>query len=293
MVGNIDYNKQFIIIFHQLCGRFSEWDVWSDFIDSITYTIAQSTEYRVSVMEKRKELYGNITQKYKPKEFELFSKLFILLVDALESNTRQDFLGDIYMELKLNSKQHGQFFTPWHIAELMAKIQAIDSDFNQRIKEQGYISIIDPSCGSGRMLLAFAGVLKDDCNIEYQTTTIFVGQDIDPIVAKMCFIQLSLIGCMGYVVIGNSITNPIGGSLFYPEYDIPENILFTPMWWINGANLLQYKKPIEQAPVEIIQEPNIPDKLQQVNNIENPYHLKPKEKFDVKKFFGVGRERKR
>ena len=33
-------------------------------------------------------------------------------------------------------------------------------------------------------------------------------QDIDRVAALMCYIQLSLLGCSGYVVVGNSLTNP-------------------------------------------------------------------------------------
>ena len=34
---------------------------------------------------------------------------------------------------------------------------------------------------------------------------ILVAQDIDPLVAKMCYIQLSLLGCSGVVIIGNTL----------------------------------------------------------------------------------------
>lgn len=37
---------------------------------------------------------------------------------------------------------------------------------------------------------------------------LFVAQDIDLIAGLMCYIQLSFLGCAGYVVIGNTITEP-------------------------------------------------------------------------------------
>lgn len=39
------------------------------------------------------------------------------------------------------------------------------------------------------MLIAFANICKDDLNINYQKDILFVGQDVDPVVAKMCYIQ--------------------------------------------------------------------------------------------------------
>ena len=41
--------------------------------------------------------------------------------------------------------------------------------------------------------------------INYQQNAYFVAQDIDPLVAKMCYIQLSLLGCPGVVIIGNTL----------------------------------------------------------------------------------------
>ena len=40
---------------------------------------------------------------------------------------------------------------------------------------------------------------------------LYVAQDIDRTAALMCYIQLSLLGCAGYVVIGDSLLHPIVG----------------------------------------------------------------------------------
>lgn len=44
--------------------------------------------------------------------------------------------------------------------------------------------------------------------VNYQTSVLFVAQDIDLTAGLMCYIQLSLLGCPGYVVIGNTLTEP-------------------------------------------------------------------------------------
>ena len=69
--------------------------------------------------------------------------------------------------------------------------------------------------------------------MNYQQSVLFVGQDIDSIAAKMCYIQMSLLGCPGYVYIGNTLTEPISGSDFCPVVSRPEDLWFTPMYSLN------------------------------------------------------------
>lgn len=61
---------------------------------------------------------------------------------------------------------------------------------------------------------------------------LFVAQDIDFLAGMMCYIQLSLIGCPGYVVIDDSISSPITG--IDPHGLIPRdgpNVWYTPMYF--------------------------------------------------------------
>lgn len=72
---------------------------------------------------------------------------------ALEENQEQDFLGSIFMELNLGNESGGQFFTPYHICELMVEI-ALGNDVVQQVNDQGYVTIHDPCCGAGATLIA-------------------------------------------------------------------------------------------------------------------------------------------
>ena len=61
---------------------------------------------------------------------------------------------------------------------------------------------------------------------------LFVAQDIDYTVGLMCYIQLSLMGCAGYVVIGDTLINPCTAydkKGLLPAGD-PERIWFTPLF---------------------------------------------------------------
>lgn len=58
-----------------------------------------------------------------------------------------DILGEIFNKLNMGNCMIGQFFTPTHISNLMAKISGIDKN---AIKELGYVLLNEPCCRSRR-----------------------------------------------------------------------------------------------------------------------------------------------
>ena len=52
----------------------------------------------------------------------------------------------------------------------------------------------------------------------------------------MCYIQLSLLGCAGYVVVGNSLTQPVPclESPLLPAFPSPHDVWFTPVFYDEG-----------------------------------------------------------
>ena len=96
-----------------------------------------------------------------------------------------------------------------------------------------YLSVCDNACGSGCLLIASAAAYIDMAkeNGRYDRDLLFVAQDLDPVVAKMCYIQLSLLGCAGYVAVGDSLTNDISGPKLFPSIGEGGELWFTPMWF--------------------------------------------------------------
>lgn len=218
--------KAFLDVFGQLTNRHRSWDVWRDFITMFACSLSNplDKEHR----HKREELYLQTVKKYKKKEQELFPELAAQTVLALEENPEQDFLGSIFMSLNLGNEHNGQFFTPYDVCKMMAEV-TMDGVL-LKVERDGYISINDPCCGAGATLIAGIHVAKkhlDKANLNYQNHILVVAQDIDEVVALMCYIQLSLLGVAGYVKVGNSLTDPITGT------DDKENYWFTPMYFSN------------------------------------------------------------
>lgn len=222
--SKIDPKKEFLRVFNQLTNRHRSWDVWRDFI--VMYACALSNPVDKQHYDEREALYLRTIQKYNKQEQPLFPELAAHTVMALEENPEQDFLGSIYMSLNLGNQHNGQFFTPYHVCELMAEVTMQDSVM--RIEEDGYITINDPCCGAGATLIAGVHAAKkrlEKAGYNYQNHILVVAQDIDQTVALMCYIQLSLLGVAGYVKVGNSLTDPI------TEKDSKENYWFTPMYF--------------------------------------------------------------
>lgn len=227
--GNTESEKKFIKDFNELCVGRNRFNVWCDFVTIAATSLANIGAPRDSIWAKREDLYFSIIHKYRKDELTLFAKLLADVTMALELNPAQDFLGNLYMMLNFGGYK-GQFFTPWHVSKFMSEILFDENSINQHIKERGYFSVIDPCCGAGGMLTAFADTCKHH-NLNYQQNIIFVGQDVDSIVAMMCYIQISLLGCPGYVVVGNTLTEPVQGHDLNPIMIDMSTIWFTPMWF--------------------------------------------------------------
>lgn len=177
--------------------------------------------------DEREARYMKIIKKYNKQEQAIFPELAAQTVLALEENQEQDFLGSIFMELNLGNESGGQFFTPYHVCELMAEIALGDNVVHQ-VNEQGYITICDSCCGAGATLIAGVHAARKQLekeNLNYQNHVLVVAQDIDEIVALMCYIQLSLLGVAAYIKVGNTFTEPIA------EGDSTENYWFTMMYF--------------------------------------------------------------
>lgn len=203
--------KEFLKIFQGLCYSRSSWQVWADLMSVIACSLSNAADRTARHYEQREKEYAECIEKLG--SVEIPAKLFSLIVMALENEPEQDFLGKIYMDLNLGNHWKGQFFTPYNVCKMMSDISCGNMD--EMIVKQGYISVCDPSCGAGATLIAAANAMKGS-RINFQNHVVFVGQDIDRVVGMMCYIQLSLLGCAGYICIGNTITNPFLRARTFP-----------------------------------------------------------------------------
>lgn len=215
---------EFVREFNKLMTSRATWEVWADFVTLSAISISNAVDKKH--FQKWEKEYMTVQSKYTQKEMTIISRLFALTVMALEREPWQDFLGSLYMNLDLGNHWKGQFFTPYDVTRVMAKITG--GNIERQISEKGYISVNDCACGGGATLIAMAEeayMQLKDTKLNWQNHIMFVAQDIDAVTAKMCYIQLSLLGCAGYVKIGDSLSDPIR------QGDNDEKYWYTPMWF--------------------------------------------------------------
>lgn len=77
--------------------------------------------------DAREEQYNAIVQKYDEKTVNQFAVLTGITMTALLENPKQDFLGTVYQRLGLAKSRAGQFFTPYNVGQMMARMNMPDS----------------------------------------------------------------------------------------------------------------------------------------------------------------------
>lgn len=217
--------KEFLSVFDKLCYSRSSWQVWTDLMCVISCSLSNAIDRTPGHFEQREKEYAQCIERLG--SVEVPAKILNIIVMALENEPEQDFLGKMYMDLNLSNHWRGQFFTPYGVCKAMSQISV--GNIDSQIEKQGYISVCDPACGAGATLIAAANTLKES-KYNFQNHVLFVGQDIDRITGMMCYIQLSLLGCAGYVCVGNTLTNPLTGHVLFPQEKEGQEMWYMPMF---------------------------------------------------------------
>ena len=143
------------------------------------------------------------------------SSLYDPVIQAFEDNPWQDLLGDVYMRLNIGNKKTGQFFTPYHLAEAMARLNLDERIVKDAIREHGYLTVNEPAAGGGANVIGCAHVLKE-MGVNYQTDAWFVCQELSELTALTCYVQMSILGMAGVVQIGDTLKMDFRHALYTP-----------------------------------------------------------------------------
>lgn len=239
-IGHLqDEEKEFLKLFDTLTYSRNAWQVWEDLMTVMACSIANAVDRTPEKFKNREEQYARSIKNLGG--VDVPAQLLEVITMALERNPDQDFLGKLYMSLNLGNHWRGQFFTPYDVCRMMAEMNFGDGTLAE-VERRGYISVCDPCVGAGAMLIAAANAMKR-VNVNYQTCAVLVGQDVDRIVAMMAYIQLSLLGCAGYIIVGDSLLNPPTGHVLFPRDKEGQDVWITPLfmhkaWEIRRTGIL-------------------------------------------------------
>lgn len=210
MKGVIDHEKAFISLFNQTARYHHRHQVFEDFVSCSVIALQNA----LSFCEKREQKYLRIVARYEKPDVVSMAKLLAHVVNGLEDKPG-DFLGRIFMQLEMGDKYRAQFFTPWSVGVMMARMQL--GDVRETFREKPFITLREPACGAGCMVLAFADVLREAGYAPHRYLWVSA-TDIDPLAAGMTYIQFSLCGIASEVVIGNSLNDERRRILLTPGH---------------------------------------------------------------------------
>lgn len=202
---------EFVKVFNGIGRQHNRYDVFRDFITASSLSI----ENVFLKSNKLEDDFKTIQAKYSSEDMKGFSHLLGILVMGLEVEMC-DFLGKVFMNLDFGSSHLGQFFTPFHVSELMAGL--ILGDMAQ-LETQPYITLNEPTCGAGGMVIASAKQMRLK-GYNPQNCMLAICVDIDPVAARMCYIQLSYLGIPAIVSIGNSLSLKVSHVMHTPFYHL-------------------------------------------------------------------------
>lgn len=172
-------------------------EVWRRYLTIVFACLSYGTQ---------EDLYHEAIKPYKskPEILDLYAEAFGELVNTYQEGSRYaDHLGDYHMSLqgKKSAQATGEYFTPMPVAELIASLTGVERSNGKPIK------VLEPACGSGRMVLAKAKILEE------------AGMSVDHLEAEawdvtqscffMAYINMTLWAIPARVVHGNTLTQEV------------------------------------------------------------------------------------
>ncbi|QIO25034.1 N-6 DNA methylase [Haloarcula sp. JP-L23] len=183
--------------------------VFRDWVDLMLYALQRRDDPYLDIVDDYREP-ADMDLPEGERSVDLFAKAFGQLQEQMAA-TGADVLGAVYEEYGLSSDAFGQHFTPHAVCELLVDLAGVGDEAANDQRP----TITDPACGSGRLLLT-AG--------RRQPQALFVGQDKDPLCAKMAALNCCFLNHDAYIIQGDSLTveyqrvwqtsqSPIGGAV--------------------------------------------------------------------------------
>lgn len=220
------YSKNIIKLFEKFRYKYDMSGVFYDFLVVASVSLSNQVDFIHS--EEREKYFYEVQSKYSKEDFYIFIEILAELTKGLNSK-KTDLLGEVYMQMNLGKKCGGQFFTPYCISQIMAKMTVDKDRMSKLINKNGYVTMNEPCTGGGGMCIAFAEAMKE-AGFDPQKHLVITAQDLDRTCVMMTYIQLSLLGIPAYVILGNTLLVEC------------KDVWYTPAFILNGWPEKLYQK---------------------------------------------------
>ncbi|HIB1590385.1 TPA: ArdC-like ssDNA-binding domain-containing protein [Salmonella enterica subsp. enterica serovar Muenchen] len=204
--------QEFVSLFNSIAPHENRWQVFSDFAHMAAAALYNAV-HRDPTVEAD---YLRRVKRYSKEDAVRMSGLLAAVTDGLEFSPT-DFLGQLLMTLELGNQYLGQYFTPYSVSYMMARMNMADRLPELEDGSREYITVCDPACGAGGMIVATAEAMLE-AGYNPQRQMLAYCTDIDPLAAMLCYIQLTLMHIPAVVCVGNSLTMAITREMATPAY---------------------------------------------------------------------------
>lgn len=167
--------------------------------------------------QTREAEYLEEAKRWEKPDLELFSEALGALVMEMETRPFEDILGGCYMEFAISAKGqqwNGEFHTPKPVCDLMARMTLGDME---SLSDEGVITVCEPACGAGAMILSLAEV----CTLEVRRRLRVTAIDINRIACDMAFINTTLWGVPTRIIHGNTLSMEYWAAWSNIHYIVP------------------------------------------------------------------------
>ena len=208
MMHPTEIKKKLSAKLKSLSGSRSPHRVFSDWLEIAALTLHQLPYHsgelaKDAAFEAIEEQYLKRIKAYKGDELSSFSEMLSLLI-AAHNVSYSDFLGEIAGEYELLNKHIGQFFTPYHLCRLLAKMSM--GNVRSLVEEKGIITVCEPAVGAGGLVIATAEEAASQ-GVDPCAYMQFDCTDVSRDAFNMAYIQLSALGLQAIVRHGNTLSD--------------------------------------------------------------------------------------
>lgn len=199
--------KDFHKALDQISHAHNRYENFRNFIEAAYCALARRTALTRARSDTLEDGYMSVIRRYDGEKdaphriAELFARLVMVLSDY-----DGDFLGEAYMTAEFGNRYAGQFFTPYGISQLLARL-TISRDFIKATLANGgpVRNIAEPASGAGSMVIALAQAIREE-GFEVAETLFATLVDVDPLCMQMGFLQVSCKGIPAVCVHGDVLT---------------------------------------------------------------------------------------
>lgn len=210
-----DIKERFLNDFYILQSKRSVLDTWESFLAIFACTIANApfsnvpeSERPAGYKRREKERLAELSN-YTPKEQVLIEKMMDYTRDYFADNPQRDFLGCIAEELRISRYYTFKNCCQFDLVIPLAS-HIVEDKIRKELQQSDYASISASDCKSGLHILSTALACKQ-AGIDYTTSVLFAAQSLKRIDALTSYVQMSLLGCAGYVILDNNLGRPLWG----------------------------------------------------------------------------------